>query len=122
MPDTKFSDTLALTAEVVPVKYTVVAVEVLDCTLVAFDASETAPLTLPPGILVNPEPIPEMIPVVFSVPVTFTPVPVTTRTLATPATLILTFPLASTDTLLLPLAMNDGVIHAVFPVPFVCST
>ena len=45
-----------------------------------------------------------MLPVMFAVPVTFMPVPVTTTTLALPEELILTLPLAiGTLTLLLPL-------------------
>jgi hypothetical protein len=47
-----------------------------------------------------------MLPVAFNVPAIFAPVAVTTNTLAVLATLVLTLPLASTTTLLVPLTID----------------
>ena len=47
------------------------------------------PVTLAPGIAVNPLALPVITPVAFNVPDTFTPVPVTTAMLALPAALYL---------------------------------
>ena len=58
-------------------------------------------LILPPLPLLNRLPT-VVLPVAFRVPATLTPVPVTTKIFALPATLVLTLPLAVTSTLLFP--------------------
>jgi len=64
--------------------------------------------------MLPPDAAPTIIfPVVFNVPDTFTPVPVTTTTLALPTALIFTFPLAAgMFTLLFPLLRTDVPIVA----------
>ena len=58
-------------------------------------------LILPPDPLLNRLPT-VVLPVAFSVPATLTPVPVTTKILALPATLVVILPFAVTNTLLFP--------------------
>ena len=60
--------------------------------------------TLPPDPDVTMLPT-VALPVTFNVPATLTPVPVTISILALPATLVVTFPFADTNTLLFPLTI-----------------
>ena len=62
-------------------------------------------LMLPPDPLLNRLPT-VVLPVAFNVPATFTPVPVTINMFALPATLVVTFPFATTDTLLFPFTIE----------------
>ena len=88
-------------------------------TVPAVVALDTVPVTLAPVIELRPEPLPVITPEpVLRVPAIFTPVEVTTNTLATPATLVVTLPLTPTiSTLLVPFAILETAISPAINVP-----
>ena len=93
---------LILFAEILPL-----AMNVLAETTLILDSVPPAPeVTKLPTVT---------LPVAFSVPATLTPVPVTTKMLALPATLVDTLPFAETSTLLLPFTIELPAL-AVIPV------
>ena len=102
--DTLPALTLPVTAKLVSVPVLVIfgCAAVVNVPVKKLADTKLAPVILPPV----PAPAIKLptvaLPVVFSVPATFTPVPVTTNMFALPAELIVTLALASTLTLLLP--------------------